>query len=466
MRQHTLVAAFAPLLVALAGCGGSTTSSNDPSNPANPSQPSVPIAKSSLARTAASSIAPASLAGAVAANNAFALDLYSRLDTASPPANVLTSPISASLALTMTYAGALGATATQMATALHYGANASTIFDGQNALSQALASRAASALAGDQSTASESGEPAPSASDYQLEVVNSVWGEKTYTWEAPFLATLAQSYGTGVYQQDFVNQPTQATSTINTWVSDATDDKINNLITPGSIDSSTRMVLVNAIHLKFPWANPFAPTSTAAATFTRSDATTVSTPFMNQTQTFAYTDDGQAQIVSLPLAGGQEAVVITLPHQDLASYEAALTVTSGAFVPPKAQTLVTLSLPKVSFTSPTFSLASALQAMGMSQAFNPQDADFLGLCAHTPDGDTLYISDVEQKAMIAMQETGVEAAAATAVLVAGTAATGGPVPVPVPMVVNRPFLLSIVDLPTGAVLFLGHIEDPTAAGSP
>ena len=465
MRHQLLVAAAAPLLFALAACGGSASSSgtSNPSNPADP--PSVPVAKSTLARDSAASISPTVLAGAVTANNAFALDLYSRVRTTPTPSNVLTSPLSASLALTMTYAGAVGDTATQMASALHYGAAAPSIFDGQNALSQALASRAAKALAGDTQIASESNEPAPSSSDYQLQVVNSVWGEQTYTWNAPFLDTLAKSYGTGVYQEDFLTNFDQARQTINTWVSDATVDKINNLLPVGSLDDTTRMVLVNAVHLKFPWANTFSVGATANASFTKSDATTVSAPFMNQTQTYAYVDDGNAQIVSLPLSGGQISVVIALPHGDLATYEAGLAVGAAAIAQPTAQALVQLSLPKVAFTSPTFSLRTALMAMGMNDPFDGETADFTGLCTHPPDGDRLYIKDVLQKAMIAMQETGVEAAAATAVIMAGTAGESAP-PVIVPMVVNRPFLLSIIDVPTGAVLFLGHIEDPTAAGSP
>jgi serpin B len=125
---------------------------------------------------------------------------------------------------------------------------------------------------------------------------------------------------------------------------------------------------------------------------------------------------------------------------------------------------VQLSVPKVSFTSPSFSLASALEAMGMPIAFDPTEADFTGLCTRPPDGDNLYISDVLQKAMIAMEETGVEAAAATAVIVDGDAAVEENPPTPIPMIVNRPYVLSIVDVPTGAVLFVGHIVDPTEIG--
>jgi serpin B len=176
---------------------------------------------------------------------------------------------------------------------------------------------------------------------------------------------------------------------------------------------------------------------------------------MNQEQQFLYADDGSAQIVSLPLAGGDLSVVVALPHGDLATYEAGLTATS--LQPPTQNVDVQLSLPKVSFTSPTFSLAKSLQAMGMTQAFDRSAADFKGACPNPPDGDNLYISDVLQKAMIAMQEQGVEAAAATAVVLAGSSA----VQQPTPLNVNRPFVFAIEDTTSGAILFLGHVEDPT-----
>src|ERR1700722_11285836 len=341
MNTRSFLTAASPFLLVLAACGGSQGGSSPASG-----QPPVPVAKSDLTRVPAASVPASAVSGAVAANNAFAVDLFSRVRT-SPDVgtgNVLTSPISASLALTMTYAGAKGTTATQTAAPLHDGSAASTIFEGQNALSQALASRAAAALAGDQKIAQESGEAAPSPDDYNLQVVNSVWGEQTYPWEQPFLDVLAQDYGTGVFLEDFVNQFDQARQTINTWVSTETLDKINDLLPPGSLADTTRVELVNAIHLKFPWANAFVATSTAPATFTRADASAVQTPFMNQEITAAYTDDGQAQIVSLPLSGGQVSVLIALPHGDLATYEANLAAGSAALAVPKGEGLVDLAL--------------------------------------------------------------------------------------------------------------------------
>ena len=426
---------------------------------------SVAMAESNLPRAGAASVSSATLASAVTANNAFGVDLYAQVRGSSTAPNILTSPISASLALTMTYAGAQGTTATQMASALHFGpvsASANDIFEGQNALSQALASRGSAALAAATKSQAEGGGAAPSSSDYELQVVNSVWGQQTYPWAAPFLDILAEDYGTGVFLEDFVSDYDPARLLINGWVTTETGGKIQNLLPEGSLDSSTRMVLVNAIHVKLPWATAFDPSQTAPQSFATLAGSSVSTPFMNMTNTLPYTDDGKAQIVGLPLSNSQVAVVIALPHDgtDLATYEAGLAATSAGLKMPSGSTMVALSVPKVTFGSPSASLATALKAMGMPIAFDRVNADFLGMCPHTPDGDNLYIGDVLQETTIAMQEKGVEAAAATAVIVEGFGAAY-PEPQPVSMIVNRPYVLSIVDVPTGALLFLGHVGDPT-----
>ena len=447
-------------LIAAVGCSGTDATPKASSS-------DVDIAQSQVARVPATSVPSADFEAAVTANNAFAFDLYAQALTQRADKNLLMSPISAELALTMTYAGAQGTTKSEMASALHFAADAGdSIFAGQNALSQALNERASLAYGTALQTFRQYHQGAePSADDYQLQVVNSVWGEKTYAWEKPFLDTLSANYGTGVYQQDFVHDYEPARGTINGWVSTNTNHKINELIPSGALDEYTRMVLVNAIHLKLPWAKEFRGEATANADFTRGDGSIVSTSFMNDEGHYGYTDGPLAQLVSLPLSNGQLSVVIGLPHADvsLANYEASLATGGATFASPKSSEFVYVSLPKVAFTSPSVSLASALEAMGMKQAFVPDAADFTGLCAHPPDGRNLYVADVLQKAMIGMDETGVEAAAATAVVVAGNLSAD---PMPVPMVVNRPYLIAIVDEPTGAILMLGHIQDPSDAGQP
>ena len=451
------------LLTTAVGCGGSAAAPAESSS-------DVTIAQSDVARVPAADVNASDLQSAVMANNAFAVDLYAQALREDPSKNVLTSPISATLALTMTYAGAQGQTKTEMQSALHLGPADDAVFAGQNALSQALNERGAAALKEAQRNASESGQAAPSESDYQLQVVNSVWGEQTYHWEKPFLDTLAANYGTGVYQRDFVHAYEPARVAINAWVSEQTSDKINDLLPEDVLDDATRMVLVNAIHLKLPWATKFEASATAAGNFTR-EAGTVSADFMQRTASLGYVDDGKAQIVALPLSHGDLSVVIALPHEGvtLSEYEAGLAGSSAPLVVPSSYALVDLKLPKARFTSRSVSLAEALKTLGMQQAFDPSLANFKGLCENTPDHQNLYISEVLQKSMIAMQETGVEAAAATAVLTrAGSSANPNQddSPEPIPMLVDHPYLVSVIDQTTGAILMLGHIQDPTDAGTP
>src|SRR5580658_761675 len=196
LSSWTVLAAF---LALLAGC---SSASNSPQGDGGPTEA---VARVDVARDPLSGVAPGDVDLAVAANNAFAVDLYTRLEADAGTENALVSPISASLALTMAYAGAVGQTATEMATALHFGPDAgSSIFDGQNALDQTLTGRGAAALASVVQNNAQVGAQigvdaaAPSPSDYELQIVNSVWGEKTYTWSTPFLTIMAKSYGAGV----------------------------------------------------------------------------------------------------------------------------------------------------------------------------------------------------------------------------------------------------------------------------
>ena len=146
MRNRFFWAARATVTLALAACGGfacggsaGSGSAGGGAGNAGSGPSAASVAQSGVLREPATSVSQASIAAAVAANNAFAVDLFGRVRASAPAGNVLTSPISASLALTMTYAGAAGTTATQMASALHFGSSAASIVDGQNALSQALA---------------------------------------------------------------------------------------------------------------------------------------------------------------------------------------------------------------------------------------------------------------------------------------------------------------------------------------
>jgi len=399
----------------------------------------------------------------VTANNEFATALLGALRNESSGKNFFISPISASLALAMTYAGAREQTRAGMARALNFGGQSEeSLFNGQNALSQALAERAKLAFEMAQA-ASQSGQTPPNASDYSLELVNSLWGQAGFRWAPPFLKTLAENFGAGLFERDFRRQSEAARLEINHWVSAQTNDKINDLLPEPAVTATTFLVLVNALHLKLPWAEEFSKAATAPAVFTPSAHPPLMVPFMHRQASYAYRDDGSAQIVGLPLSSRQLWLLIALPHAgvSLASYEGSLRAGSAALVVPPTGALVNLALPKVTFTSPSVSLRDALRRLGMTDAFDPSRARFEGMCqATSPGACPLFVNDVVQKTMISIQETGVEAAAATAVIMQMESMRLRPKPPPIAMDVNRPYLVALVDQPTGALLMLGHFEQP------
>ncbi len=365
----------------------------------------------------------------------------------------------------MAYAGARGRTRAEMGAALQFGLRApAALMGGQNALSQALLARGPESFASASQGLPVSNRP-PAASDYVLQIVSSVWGEASYVWAAPFTSTLAANYGARVVLRDFRQQAEPTRLELNAWVSDQTGGKIVDLLPQGALGGATRLVLVNALHLKFPWEVPFAPSATTAAPFMLADRREAQATYMHREAQFAYVDDGSAQVVALPFAGRRLSLVIALPHAgtSLAAYERTLRRGAAALTLPAKAALVALALPKAAFTSSAFSLGAALRKLGMIQAFDRDHADFGAMCTPPAGEPSLFVSDVLQKTMLEMQETGVEAAAATAVVMS-TAAALRKRPAPISMTVNHPYLIALIDVPTGAVLLLGHIADPRASG--
>ncbi|MBN2576676.1 MAG: serpin family protein, partial [Deltaproteobacteria bacterium] len=263
-------------------------------------------------------------------------------------------------------------------------------------------------------------------------------------------------FGAGIHLADFKTQPEAERLAINAWVSQETLDRINDLIPAGAIDPLTRAVLVNAIHLKLPWYDPFSASATAPATFTKTDGSTVSVPFMKKGERWSYAEEDTAQVVAVPLSGGSVDFVVFLPKptSSLAQLEDSLSpARAQALVASMSTQAVDLALPKFKFTTASVKLRSVLIALGMTDAFGP-DADFSGITQE----ERLFVSDVVHKAMVAVDEHGVEAAAATAVMMAGSSA-----PTDVKQVnVNRPFFFGIYDRPTATWLFLGHVTDPSS----
>jgi len=399
--------------------------------------PSASIAKSDLGRVTLPAASPSDIQALVQNNNAFAFDLYQSLQTQN--GNLIYSPYSISLALAMTYAGARSETESQMAQALHF-LPQDQFHPAFNALDLQLAARGKA----------ESEEETP----LQLNIANAVWAEQTYPFLHSFLDTIALNYGAGVRLADFIDRYETVRKEINSWVSDQTEDKIIDLIPEGVLDANTRMALVNAIYFKADWLHPFEADSTRDAAFHLLDGWDVTVPMMNQGAVIPYAQDDGWQAVELPYQGETAAMDIIVPDEGhFEEVESSLNYgTVSGILESLQPSSVQLALPKFKFER-EFGLANQLATLGMTDAFDPDKADFSGMT----EKDDLYISEILHKAFVAVDEKGTEAAAATAAIVA---ATGAPV-FDVNLTIDRPFIFLIRDLPTGQVLFIGRVLDPT-----
>jgi serpin B len=394
------------------------------------------ILRSEKPRVAAA-VSQDDLSKLVGGNNAFALDLYQALK--GMEGNLFYSPYSISLALAMTYAGARESTEKQMAATLHYVLPQDRLHPAFNGLDQELSARGQGARGKD-------------GKGFRLNIVNAIWGQKGYPFLAQYLDLLAQDYGAGLRTLDFRAAPDASRQAINVWVADQTEQRIKDLIPPGVIDPLTRLVLTNAIYFNAAWANNFEKNATQPADFHLAGASTVKVPMMHQTERLGYAEGSGFQAVTLPYDGRELEMLLLLPEEGkFTEFEKSLdaakvdSITSG-IVPRQ----VALSLPSYKYES-EFSLGKVLAAMGMPVAFSGQ-ADFSGMTGNLE----LTISEVVHKAFVAVDESGTEAAAATAVIMRATAMPG----MPLQVIVDRPFIFLIRDIKTASIIFMGRVVDP------
>lgn len=446
MPPPTLVATcLLALALSTIGCGGMLTPESTTGG--------VTLVGADTPRAAAQA-PPEDVRQLVADNTAFAVDLLRALTSSGAPAaedNVVISPYSISIALAMTYAGAKGETADEMARALHFSLPSDRLHAAFNSLDQTLAKRSREIP--------PSGE-GDKTSRVEFTVVNQLWAQQGYAFLAEFLERLAADYGAGLRTVDFVKDAEAARLAINAWVAQVTKDRIKDLLPGGSVNDLTRLVLTNAVYLKAPWLTPFDEAATQDGEFHLGDGSTVTVPFMHQTELLGFAESERWQVVELPYKGGELAMVIMLPRGEGAEGDLAASVgdLSGTELarllgdgPLQSQNL-SLALPKFT-TSSELSLEDALRTLGMTISFT-DNADFSGM---TGEKD-LAIGGVFHNGFVAVDEAGTEAAAATAVVMRATAAPAEPRSV----TVDRPFLWLIRDVETGTILFLGQVLDPRA----
>lgn len=419
MDRRTFLALLALPAVAsvLPACGDDDDPGNGPPG----------AARSDVPRTAAD---PAAAAPAATAVNAFGTELYRRLAGAQPTGNIVCSPTSIALALTMASAGARGTTLEEMQATLEI-SDPATIHRAMNALDAELDRR--------------------NGKDVTLAVANSIWGQEGFAFETPFLDLLAAEYGAGLELVDYIDDTDGAREAINDWVDDRTEGRIPQLLDEGVLTPDSRLTLVNAIYMKATWIDRFSEDATVDRPFTTADAEVIDVPTMALTGTLAYSNGDGWQAVELPYEGNELAMVILLPEEGyLAEYQQHFVLSESVDYFEHRE--VALRLPRFDIRA-ALSLGDHLAAMGMELAFSPE-ADFSGITTET----ALSISAVIHQANITVDEEGTEAAAATAVVIGATSA---PIETEiVEMFVDRPFLFVVRDRDTGVILFLGRVGDP------
>ena len=287
----------------------------------------------------------------VEGNNQFAIDLYHRL-AAGSSGNVFVSPESISLALAMTYAGARGQTAEQMAKTLHF-------TQSPDQLNASFAAILQQWNAG--------GEKRP----YQLSIANRLWAQQGYTFLEPFLKVTRDDFGAELGTVDFVHQSESARQSINAWVEKQTHDKIKDLLASGTVNADTRLVLTNAIYFKGDWQVPFKKEATVEAEFHLAADKTAKTPMMHEQTSLKYNERPGLQILEMPYKGGDLSMVVLLPAKvdGLAELEKSLTAEKlHDWVAGLKRQTVEVTFPKYKLTR-AVELAKVLSAMGMPLAF-------------------------------------------------------------------------------------------------
>jgi serpin B len=376
-----------------------------------------------------------SVKSVVDANTTFALDLYQRQH--GNTGNLFFSPYSISTALAMTYGGARGQTAKEMAQVLHFNLPEAQVHSGFASLIGQI---------------NELGK----GKQLSLSVANSLWCQQSYHFTDSFLKLVHDSYFAEARLVDFIHQTEPTRRQINSWIEQKTQDKIRDLLQPGDLTPATRLVLCNAIYFKGNWTSQFETNATHTEPFFTAPDQKVDAPLMSQTEKVRSKQFDDFAILALPYSDNELSMVIVLPKAvaGLAPVESKL-----AQLPEWLTALDQAPEDKAQIFLPRFKLTLRLQlsrdlaAMGMSDAFGPK-ADFSGMTG----AKDLCISEVVHQAFVDVNEQGTEAAAATALVMRSMAVMANPIPV---FRMDHPFIFLIRENKTGSILFLGRLADPS-----
>ncbi|TNN76862.1 Leukocyte elastase inhibitor [Liparis tanakae] len=372
-------------------------------------------------------------------NTTFALELLRTLSQANPAGNIFVSPLSISSALAMVYLGAVGDTAAQMAKALSFSSG-----EGVHAEFQTLNAEINS----------------PSAS-YILKLANRLYGENTANFLPQFIEATQKHYQADLKSVDFMGAPEACREEINSWVEQQTENKIKDLLKPGTVSAMTRLALVNAIYFKGNWMNRFDQADTKEMSFkvNQNEAKQVQMMYQMKKLPYNYIPDFGLQILELPYVGDELSMLILLPDETADGSDPLLKLendltrenldewTNRENMDVHSEVIV--HLPKFKLEE-DYELNEPLAKLGMTDVFCGAKADLSGM---NGEGG-LFLSTVVHKAFVEVNEEGTEAAAATAGMVAFCMVREEH------FTADHPFLFFIRHNKTKSILFLGRFSSP------
>ena len=413
MRTILMLCGVAAAL--LSGCGGDASSKP-------PQEATQPVQITDEAR---------------AANTQFALTMLQQLDDPNAGDNLCISPLSLSLALSMTLNGAEGETYDAIAKTLGY---TEQQLDAVNTQSRAL-SRLLK----------------PADESITTHMANGLWVQQGFPLKPDFLRALLSYYEARAETVDFL-KPEATADAINAWVKEQTQGLIEKLFQAGDFDAQTRLALVNTLYFEGKWQYPFPKDATQDAPFYLESGATKQVPMMRLSERLPYYKGEGFQAVALSYGEGDYHFYLFLPDKGRTVADLRKQLTPENWARWLAEFRVvqgSLQMPRFKIEA-KYDLKPPLSALGMGVAFDPDRADFSRIADVSPE--QLFIQKAIQKAVVEVDEEGTKAAAATGITVGVTS-------VPVDqfnLVVDRPFLFAIVHQPTGTVLFLGVVRQPEA----
>ncbi|XP_059562288.1 serpin B3 [Myotis daubentonii] len=384
------------------------------------------------------------------ANTRFAYDLF-QLFRKSTKENIFYSPLSITTALAMTYLGSRKRTASEIQKVLHFN---EVIENTKGGTKTAQVEESGNVHQQFQKLLTELNKPTDA---YKLSLANRLYGDKKFQFFQEYLDNVKKFYLASVESADFANAAEETRKMINSWVESQTNEKIKDLFPKDSLDSSTILVLVNAIYFKGQWNEKFDAKKTEQGQFWLNKDTSKVVQMMKQSNMFKFTslEDMQAKILEIPYKDKDLSMVLLLPNEidglqqleDKLTAEKLIEWTSSQNM---SMSHVHVHLPRFKVEQ-SFNLQVTMKALGMVDAFSPRDADFSGMSG----SQGLVISAILHKSFVEVTEEGTEAAAATGVGISVTSAPNYEM-----FHCDHPFLFLIKHNKTNSILFFGRFLSP------